>query len=298
MGDTMKKLKITMLAASIIVGGSVIGYGFSSPNLYAKADNEQKKQESVSAKDELKLGKKEIIQNKMYNSIDNFKNLKGRFIYGSDAIGDKFVVDYHIQREKDAFTHVKTSSSQGVSEQLYSAKTNEITRINHAEKLAVNAYVPKASEENTTNTNEQKNPHDKTYTNEVGEKVFDRREDTTQLDGVAATSIFPQDIAASFLEDYSKWDIVSENEKVNGLQAVLIEGTLSDYFQEKHSAKTFKLWVHAETGILLAMEEIDEKGEVKEFIETEDIQLSPSQSVNVQSVSIPSDYKKIGFGKR
>ena len=49
MGDTMKKLKITMLAASIIVGGSVIGYGFSSPNLYAKADNEQKKQESVSA---------------------------------------------------------------------------------------------------------------------------------------------------------------------------------------------------------------------------------------------------------
>lgn len=295
----MNKLKVTILATSILVGGTVLGYGFNNPELYAKASVDQKKQDSVSAKDELKLSPKEDIQNKMYNSIDNFKNLQGRFIYGSDAIGDKFVVDYQIQQGNDSFTHVKTSSSEGLNEQFYSGKTNEVTRVNHSAKVAINSYVPEASETNTVNTDEVQDPRKKTYKNEDGEKVFERREDTTYLDGVAATSIFPQDIAASFLEDYSKWDIVSENEKINGLQAVLIQGTLSDYFQEKHDAKTFKLWVHQDTGILLAMEEIDEKGVVKEFIETENIQFNPSQSVHAQqSFIIPSDYEKIGFGKK
>ncbi|MGM9928719.1 hypothetical protein [Pradoshia sp.] len=59
----MNKLKVTLLATSILVGGTVVGYGFTNPDSYANASVEQKKQDSVFTADELKLSSKEYIQN-------------------------------------------------------------------------------------------------------------------------------------------------------------------------------------------------------------------------------------------
>ncbi|GAE48197.1 hypothetical protein JCM21738_5282 [Mesobacillus boroniphilus JCM 21738] len=105
-----------------------------------------------------------------------------------------------------------------------------------------------------------------------GETSFIRKADPAHM-GVAATSLLPQDFAGGFMEDPANWNIVG-NEEVAGVQTVVIEGTLDEYYSSKYNGGNFKLNVDPNTGILLQMEVRDKAGELKRSLKTSSIKIN------------------------
>jgi outer membrane lipoprotein-sorting protein len=107
----------------------------------------------------------------------------------------------------------------------------------------------------------------------------------------AKDSLFPQEITLGYLEDYSKWDILDDSIQYLGLNVALIEGTFNNYYETKHQASTFKLWVHKDTGVLLKMEEYNKENEVVSSLVTQEIKFNnKSNNTNFQ-LEIPSGFK-------
>lgn len=286
----VKSKYLYLLSSTLIVGATIIGFGFkdSIQNVNAASTTNGEKisqEESTTIQDP-----KESIQDKMFNSIDNFDKAKGSFIYGSKAIGDEFVVDYNIKTKNGIFSNIKVKSKGSSFETEYDQAKKEHTIVDHIGKSAIKSLATDITVDSTKKIKLK----DKIHKNERGENVFERRSDSTYMGGLAATSLFPQDIAASFLEDYDNWKIISTNENINGLEAVLIEGNLNDYFQAKHHATKFKLWVHKDTGILLAMEEYNDSGVITEYIKTIDIKLNDKADIKKETITIPTNYNKAG----
>lgn len=106
---------------------------------------------------------------------------------------------------------------------------------------------------------------------ENGEKSFLTRIDPAYM-GIARTSLMPEDIAMGLLENDKNWDIVGQ-EKVAGINTVIIKGVLNKYYSEKWGAESFILNVDPKTGILLVMEAHDTSGNVTDMIRTHSIQI-------------------------
>ncbi|QDP41577.1 hypothetical protein [Radiobacillus deserti] len=287
----MKKYVIYAFSVVLLLTISFIGIKSFSGNNSA-VNHLSPSKVSASSVNET-LDPKENIQLMMYNATDNYKKVKGSFTYMSKGIGEEFVVDYKVKTKDGAFSSIKVKSktSNTSFETLYDQSKKSVIRVSHKNKDVIKSRASDIVEKETKRISNV-DPKDNTYTNEKGEKVFERRADPTYMGGLATTSLFPQDIAASFLEDYDKWKIVSKNEKINDLNAVLIEGTLSDYFKTKHNAETFKLWVHSETGILLQMEEYDVDGNIVESLKTNEIKLNDNVNNTKPKINIPSNYKE------
>ena len=74
---------------------------------------------------------------------------------------------------------------------------------------------------------------------------------------LSSYTLFPQELAFSYLADFTRWDIVEEGTFL-GRSCVVIEGNNSPYITDKHGTSTFRLTVDKETGIVLML--IGEKG--------------------------------------
>ncbi|KPU46052.1 hypothetical protein OXPF_05330 [Oxobacter pfennigii] len=99
-----------------------------------------------------------------------------------------------------------------------------------------------------------------------GNKTILLRVDQAHM-GIAQRSLFPQDIAASFLQDYSKWDITGEEKYLN-YDVYKVEGTLESYLSEKLGGNRFKMLVEKNTGILLKYEVFGEDNILNTTLET------------------------------
>jgi hypothetical protein len=287
----IKSKYVYLLSSILIIGAIIIGFYFKDSIQNANAASTTSNEEKVTTQEEPAMQNlKETIQDKMFNSIDYFDKAQGSFIYGSNAIGDEYIVDYNVKTKNGIYSNIKVKAKESSFETEYNQAKKERTLVDHIGKSAIKSLASDITVDSTTKGKLK----DKLHKNERGEKVFERREDSTYMGGLAATSLFPQDIAASFLEDYNNWNIISTNENMNGLEAVLIEGNLSEYFQAKHNATKFKLWVHQDTGILLAMEEYNDSGVITEYIKTIDIKLNDKANIKNETISIPANYNKVG----
>ncbi|MED1640826.1 hypothetical protein P4V01_28535 [Bacillus thuringiensis] len=90
---------------------------------------------------------------------------------------------------------------------------------------------------------------------------------------IAKTSLFPEDFAMGFLADQTKWNITGKEEIAN-IDTVVIEGTLHIGYDKRYNAKTFKLNIDPNTGILLQVEAKDALNIVKESIRTKTIEIN------------------------
>ncbi|PLR75772.1 hypothetical protein CU633_19235 [Bacillus sp. V3-13] len=271
-----KKLVVLSLSLGIFGVGSTAFLG----NQYSQAKAELQTGTTI---EENKNVSKEDIHYKMLNSIDFFDKAKGNFVYGSVTADFHIDVEYQVKLKDGAASYYKAKDKNGIVTQS-AADGAVLTQLDDKDKTYVSFNIPKVKE----------NPNKKSVESRYGKTQDGKNEYSLRYDpshmGVASNSLFSQNMALGFLEDYTKWSIKGE-EKYLSLDSVVIEGTLNDYYKEKHQASTFKFWVHKDTGILLKMEEYNEKGEVVEYLITESIKLNETIDEGKFKMKAPKEYK-------
>lgn len=251
---------------------------------------EVKPNNSLNKTVDLKNMTKENIHYKMLNSIDYFNTISGNFDYTSESAGYKYHVEYNVDMVNPK-SQVKVTGNDGLSKESIFNGDGSLISLNNKERSYSISETPNHDEVKKIRSEsllEGESPINRYSINDDGEKIYDYRIDPAFMD-MAQNSLFPQEIALGYLEEYSKWDI-KNTEKINGLDAIFLGGELNEYYQAKHKVKTFKLWVHAETGILLKMEEYNEKGQATESLVTNSIKINvPIKTTNF-NIATPKNY--------
>lgn len=271
-----KKLVVLSLSLGILAVGSTSVVG----NQYSQAKTEPQTRTTI---EENKNVSQEDIHYKMLNAIDFYDKAKGNFVYGSVNANFHFDVEYQVKVKNGAGSYYKLKDKNGLVQQS-AVDGDVIVQLDDTDKTYTSFKIPNVQE--NPNKKSVKSRYGKT---EDGEKEYSIRYDPSHM-GIASNSLFSQNMAIGFLEDYTKWSIKGE-EKYLSLDSVVIEGTLNDYYKEKHQASTFKFWVHKDTGILLKMEEYNEKGEVVEYLITESIKLNDTLDEEKFKLKAPANYK-------
>lgn len=234
---------------------------------------------------------KELIHNRMINTIDNFKTATGSFTYMSKVSGANFTVDYDIRNNQSPASYKKITDnrSKSVIVQRNDGKAQVELDENKKEYVKYNLNV-------VDDEKEVKSFNSRFIKNEKGEKVIKYRHDPTHM-GVAGNSIFPQELGFSFLNNYSLWKI-SEQVNFLDLNAFVIEGTLDEYMGAKLGADKFKLLVHESSGILLKAEVFNSSNkEVVLLINTHNIKINGGVDNSKLSSKEPPGYVKRELNK-
>ncbi|ESU31062.1 hypothetical protein G3A_18715 [Bacillus sp. 17376] len=232
---------------------------------------------------------KEEIHTLMLNSIDNYKTVKGTFEYKSKAGNFDYEINYKVKTQGNPASKIKITSKDNnndVHESLF--VEGKLTEVTHKNKSFEETGVITGR----FDKEKYKTPRDR-YGKQNGEALFIRRQDPSFMN-MAAASLFPQNVGLGYLENYNNWEITGNGNFLN-LDVVIIEGKLNEYYQEKHQAENFKLWVHRDSGILLKLEEYSQDGTVVDFINTKKIKLNESLSDVDLNINIPKEYKKNKF---
>lgn len=93
---------------------------------------------------------------------------------------------------------------------------------------------------------------------------------------LAGTAIKPSNIAQVLKSEIDHWNIIKK-EEFSKLQTVVIEGNISEYDNNK-----FKVWIHTGTGIILRLEETNEKGELV-------------SSYNFEKIAFNTEFKELSI---
>ncbi|WP_099354075.1 hypothetical protein [Fredinandcohnia onubensis] len=227
----------------------------------------------------------------MLNSIDNFENVKGSFKNWSKPAGYEYSVEYIVKSGNNPSSKVKIiENGENVIESSYDGETNVILLNDKKE------YMKKNNKSNNDFREKEKKqlgvlPKNRYLLGNNKEKIYLYKNDYTNMN-VAKDSLFPQEIALGYLEDYSKWEIIDDSAKFAGEEAVLIEGTFNDYYAAKHQAVMFKLWVHKDTGVLLNLEEYNSDMELVSGLTTQDIKFNDKFNNANFHIETPPGFKE------
>ena len=86
---------------------------------------------------------------------------------------------------------------------------------------------------------------------EDGLPCYERRGNATNCT-YAPYSMFPQDIAYSFLKNFDRWEITG-SEEILGRKCAVISGTPAPYKSAQYGIDAFTLYVDSETGVLMKL---------------------------------------------
>lgn len=269
------------VAASVFTFGTFNENSGSEIKETAQASTLQKLDNSDEAK--------RNIQNLMLNSIDYFTNAKGNFEYLSSSGGYHLSVDYQVDLSDEAKSYEKSEEITQNNYQSMKMKTSNTQEISVYDGEAITVYksddmkykaasvqpTVESIEVGSVSESERNELADSTMEDRVseldGEKVYIPRVDPAYM-GIAKTSLFPEDLAMGLLENKDQWNITRED-KVAGVNVIVLEGLLNNDYAQRYQADKFELSVDPETGILLKMVITDLSGKVKERILTKNITL-------------------------
>jgi hypothetical protein len=283
-----KKMKSKGIKVFVISGALLFGGYFATKEFLIDIPN-------IKAAEEENINiSKEQIHEKMLNSVDYFDNVKGEFTYYKKKNGVTYTVEYQIKLGNNPKSYEKVLGA-GVDEELvFDSDLATVQQIFNKDKTVQESKIDKDEFNAKLKLNKEKSKSPKTrYGTLDGQKLYKYRSDPT-MTGYAKNSIFPQEIALGFLEDYDTWEIKGKTSYL-GLKALIIEGTFNDYYSNKHNAESFKLWIHEDTGILLKYEEYDANGEVVIYQKTDDIKINNTideQKFKLKSVD-KQKFKKV-----
>ncbi|GGH86557.1 hypothetical protein JOD43_003556 [Pullulanibacillus pueri] len=234
------------------------------------------------SEDRRTLTKAEVLY-RMMNTMDYFNSVQGSFItdMGSVKKDDKDTVDYSLAFQNNTYeSYVKVRSTDETQIQINTGKKH------------INLY------------------HDKTYNtsgqigyqkgkpiklDEIkgalsdGHTAWSPRNRPVMLYG--SSTLFPFEIAESYLMKNTDWDIESQNANYLGHEAVILTGHINRLSADKTPITSFKMWINKGTGILLRMENYDKKGNLIEFMKT--TRLKFNKGIDEKLLTIPEGYKKV-----
>ena len=251
------------------------------------------------------ITQKITIRDKMLNSIDYFENVQGTF--------ERYIAALNLQSTITYTVDMQTGYSKEIIQDCYPLSPNRnrtlektyfpneayLVEVDHRMK-GYQIFNTMSREDILKNVQKQKQQvAAQTFSDSTGNIVQAtyERNDPNYL--MAPDSIFPKQIAMSFLSQMNLWEIVDE-ETLFERNVVIIEGEFEDYFKNKYNAETFKLWVDSETGILLKYEAYTTTGDVKDYIRTQQISINQNIAKNytatneIDTLSIPSTYTNMG----
>lgn len=197
-----------------------------------------------------------VIQNKMLNAVDYYKNIRGSFDVKFTNNQQEQSVDFVVSEENSPGSYTKITGKNGmVIEQKsdgnsllgldYSAKSFEKSKVAKVEKVKGPRY----------------------FKDETGKPVYVHRHDPAQAHAAHEVTL-PQNYAFWLSNSDSK---VIGYEKLLNRNVSVIEGKHDTYLSKKLGANTFKMWVDTATGTLLKLEGKDTNGKVAYFIKVNDI---------------------------
>jgi uncharacterized protein YxeA len=256
----MKRAKLfTTVAIATILSGATLGYvGLDGAEATVQTTDDQTKS---------------VIQQNMWNAIDSYKTAKGSYVTNSQRFGST-KVDFQVREGDKPGSYVKVTNNNGdVSE----------TRVNGNHLMdKLNGQVVMVAplvKGNGSGADKHMNRYQK---NTDGQKSYVHRADPA-VAGIANDVTFPETLAF-WLEDYSKWSIEGEGTLV-GRTVDIVKGELPSSIKQKHNAETFHFWVDRETGMLLKLEEYNQKGQVVEGHEVSTLKINGEFDEKLISIS-------------
>lgn len=213
---------------------------------------------------------KNIIYDKMLNTIDNFDTVQGSLVIKFSKVQQEYNIQYNVDIPNNisfekviaADTDIETFANREVVTQY-----NNLNKVFYRNNREVNTPDPVA--EMDVKERMQTQGQDKVwYYRRIPEGL-----------SYAKQSLFPQERAFGYLNDFSLWE-VKEEQNIVGRKCWIIEGHLEGTYSEKLNVATYVLAIDKETGCLLKYEGYDLAGNLTDSILTTDIMFnSPIASV-------------------
>ncbi|MBW6411664.1 hypothetical protein [Clostridium weizhouense] len=207
------------------------------------------------------MSEKEVINYKILNSIDFFKNVTGKYTYTDKISKYNEVVKYCADIENKK-SYVSIISDDGNTNEEIIYKDNIQRQFDNIKNL----YTDFQGTEYVVNENIRKlKPKDR-YNKKNGEFIDRRDGDFLVQDNI---TLFNQEIQ-SYLKNYDNWEIEGDIDYLNR-KSILINGKLG--FTGKSGENKFKIIVDKETGIILNLDFLDKDNNTLMSMETNEINI-------------------------
>lgn len=204
---------------------------------------------------------KEEVLKKMLTTKENFKTVKGRFEQYNRSLG-QWEVEYQIINNG--------KNSKGYS-RIYKPMDVpfESTYFNHDTIWSINEK-------------------ERIYSN----KSFSGNSTIEDLVGLAKDSLFPSEIANTFMGDSANWDIEAQNDELNGHNTIVIKGKLDGNLSEVLNSSWYRLWIDKDTGILVQYETYRDDNALINFLYTKELRINDPIRENSLKPSLKGLQKK------
>lgn len=229
---------------------------------------------------------KTTIQERMLNSFHYFDQAEGSFRYYSREVGFDFFVLYKVDMNNHIQFYTKEMNSK--LKPLY-----EASFINGKETRLYHDFQSYEVMEQEINHKGEFKSIASVYGMVDGQKMYDYPNTPIQI-GLANNSLHGKEVAAGFLEEHDKWEVIGTEDYV-GREAILIKGTFGKAYSHKNWG-SFQIWMDKHTGILLKYHIYDVNGQILDALETNEITVNKTvhiESLNPKLRSIYQQYEKM-----
>ncbi|MCP8968049.1 outer membrane lipoprotein-sorting protein [Ectobacillus ponti] len=206
-----------------------------------------------------KLSAKKELKKKMLDSLQYFDTAKGTVAYGNRRLNLAAMSQYELRTKGTPFLYEKTTQENGASEEVAFDGKETVIQVDHQKKA---------------------------YKQQIVEQTPD---DLLQAEQI---SLRAADMVNGILKNEDQWDVVSE-ESILGLPVFVVQGELGKELQKRDGASTLKVWIHKDTGIVLRMEEYNQKGEPVIYVSTQSITINGPVDESKGKLVPPSDYQSM-----
>lgn len=184
------------------------------------------------------------IYNKMLNTIDHLDWIY--VVANTNMVDDTVsVLTFHVN-VSSGISYQSVSKNDVITSETYSDVATTMVSVDPVARSYTQNYLPQYTLADTPYIQLS----ERIVTGEDGIPCYSYRRNITNCP-LASYCLVPQEIAFSYLKDFSLWDIENASETYLGRDCISLSGTPSPYIATKHGIDAFQMIVDTETGILL-----------------------------------------------
>jgi len=257
----MKKNSKWMVLTALVLSASMVSVGAYATNKVNMTDSAP----------ELIDMQKDIMVNKMLNSMDYFDELSGVFTY-QDSINSKtvaFGIDIASSAVDTSFYEKKINTADTM---LYVCNDGYGYRFNQKEKDSKGTYTT-YQYTGTDSTESPINIADRITVEKDGSKHIKMRKEPAVV-GTVRNAIYPQQIAIGFLILNENWEI-TDTITCHERECNVVEGTLSGDYSAKLDVVDFTIFTDKETGIIMDLKGYNTNDELTFSMYFDEISFAP-----------------------
>lgn len=244
---------------------------FALTDLSSTALSENADPEDAASTEEYFDDPKTALFSQMLNTVDHFDRL---FLSSeTNMIGASVKeIDFDIDLT-EALSYQAVWEAGDMISETFSDCESGMVMVDHGAKLCVRNYLPVYTKEDA--------PHiplsERVTVMDDGIPVYVYRNNITNCP-LASYTVFPQEIAFSYLKDFDDWEIEKTGEVYLRRNCTVLKGTPSPYMASKHGIDAFRMTIDEETGILLCLEGT-KNGDTVEYMTVTAVDFEPTEDV-------------------